>query len=230
MTYGTDLVQELTPEGIILRPMELGHAVLFKISLSCLSIFIFLNFALAIITDAFLDEKAQTTDSKDTGSDLSFLGKEILSEIASFQKMKRKRSKQIIPSLSDIATRRTEASQSKKTSFTSTPDRPQTGDFVIKPRVSEIEMSSSRVIYINDGPYSSDDEGEDYQTSIPLRRLDEVASQRLTRKSGKHLSTELQCIERRVNDLLETYESARLWAVQARFELAHQEWLQQSSS
>ena len=155
-----DLLQELTPEGIALQPIELGHAVLFKLSLSCLSIFIFTNFALAILMDSFMNEKEEKTHSMDTLSDPSSFGREIVSEIASFQRMKRRRSKQIIPSLSDIATRRSKIAQSKQTSFVSLGDQQQTGDFSIKPLEREIEMSSTRVIYINDGTYPSDDEDE----------------------------------------------------------------------
>ena len=211
--------------------MEKVVAVLFKVSLTYLSIFIFINFVLAILGDRFLYEKEEHQKKQVVrNGDLSSLGAEICKAFHVHHKRRRSRSGQVIPNQADLKDAiREHHSSSRRPSppfFTSLVPR----EILPPPSSSvtqELELTFPQVIYINenaDGVDASEKdsiEDEDtIQCAIPMKSLDEAAfGMKKLQEDEIDLSAALRRLEDRIRSGIQINSQARQWAIQARLDL-----------
>ena len=220
--------------------MEKTVAVLFKVSLTYLSIFIFINFVLAILGDRFLYEKEEHQKKQVVkNADLSSLGAAICKAFHHIHhKRKSSRSGQGIPNHGDLrdVIHKSPSSSRKPPFCTSLLPRA----ILSSPSssvIQELELTFPQVIDIDQNADDADvsegdsiEDDDDIQCAIPMKSFNAAAfGMKKLQEDEIDLSAILRRLEDRMRSRIRTNSKVRQWAIQARLDLLRVEWRQPES-
>eukprot|EP00210_Caulerpa_lentillifera_P003839 g3667.t1 len=213
-----ELMMELTPEGTLLHPVERVTAVIYKASLTCFSMFVFLHFILGILTERFLHEKYQNKrKSTLTIRDLIPSKTDRLSRLMTLLEQslheKRIQLKQIIPCCTGASAKPLEDSQIDEESETFSVPKELL-------QVEPMELQSVRWNALYQDQFSDASEvGMNLEdpSSVPLKILAAVAP--APNRSPQDLLRAMRSLQVAMVSLLRVYRQTREWAEQATDEL-----------
>lgn len=214
-----DLIKELTPEGTLLHPLEWILAEFFKASSACFSIFIFINFVLAILTDRFLIEKARNKSKRSWKlSDLNPFRSDPLSRVLTLRERslqeKRVQLKQILPCCSTLSVKTVEgntAVENQSESFIASRDAVQTDDM-------EVQLTTSNALYMDCDSEASDGEMRvDEGCSVQVKRFG--AMQDTPKQYTKDLGMAIKDLQVTTTSFIRVYRQCKDWTKRAAQEL-----------
>lgn len=214
-----ELIKELTPDGTLLHPLEWILAELFKASLACFSIFIFINFVLAILTDRFLIEKARNKSRRGWKlSDLNPFKPDPLSKLLTLRERslqeKRVQLKQILPCCSTLSVKTVEGNttvEEQAESFVAPRDAVQTDDM-------EVQLTTSNALYMDCESEASEGRTKvDEGCFAAVKRLG--AMQQTPKQYTKDLRTAIRDLQVTTASFIRVYRQCKDWAKRATQEL-----------